>query len=84
LVSDSLSNFILRAGKLPWIIETGRTVGAGKFSKRPVLNLSFQIKIRRSITLGDRASFRSGEIRILDSTGNVESVIPFTEADRKL
>ncbi len=32
----------------------------------------------------NRASFRSGEIRILDSSGNVESVIPFTEADRKL
>jgi hypothetical protein len=31
-----------------------------------------------------RACFRSGEIRILDSSGNVERVIPFTEADRKL
>jgi hypothetical protein len=31
-----------------------------------------------------RASFRSGEIRILDSNGNVEHIIPFTEADRKL
>jgi hypothetical protein len=32
----------------------------------------------------NRASFRSGEIRILDSSGNVEHTIPFTEADRKL
>jgi hypothetical protein len=32
----------------------------------------------------NRASFRSGEIRILDSTGNLERTIPFTEADRKL
>jgi len=32
----------------------------------------------------NRASFRSGEIRILDSSGNVERVIPFTETDRKL
>jgi hypothetical protein len=31
-----------------------------------------------------RACFRSGEIRILDSTGNVERTIPFSEADRKL
>ena len=31
-----------------------------------------------------RACFRSGEIRILDSTGAVECMIPFTEADRKL
>ena len=32
----------------------------------------------------NRASFRSGEIRILDSTGNVERTIAFSEADRKL
>ena len=32
----------------------------------------------------NRAWFRSGEIRILDSSGNVERVIPFTETDRKL
>jgi hypothetical protein len=30
----------------------------------------------------NRASFRSGEIRILDSNGNVERTIPFSEADR--
>ena len=32
----------------------------------------------------NRACFRSVEIRILDSTGNVERTIPFSEADRKL
>ena len=32
----------------------------------------------------NRACFRSGEIRILDSTGKVERTIKFTEADRKL
>ena len=32
----------------------------------------------------NRASFRSGEIRVLDSTGNVERIILFSEADRKL
>jgi hypothetical protein len=31
-----------------------------------------------------RACFRSGEIRVLDSTGNLERTIPFSEADRKL
>jgi hypothetical protein len=31
-----------------------------------------------------RACFRSGEIRILDSSGTVERAIPFSEADRKL
>jgi len=32
----------------------------------------------------ERAWFRSGEIRILDSTGNVERVIPFNDTNRKL
>ncbi len=27
-----------------------------------------------------RASFRSGEIRVLDSNGNVESLIPFNDS----
>ena len=31
-----------------------------------------------------RVCFRSGEIQILDSTGNVERVIPFDDATRKL
>ena len=31
-----------------------------------------------------RACFRSGEIQILDSTGNVQLVIPFDDANRKL
>jgi hypothetical protein len=32
----------------------------------------------------NRACFRSGEVRIFDSTGNVECVIPFDEGNRKL
>ncbi len=32
----------------------------------------------------NRASFRSGEIRILDSSGNVERTIAFNETDRRL
>ena len=31
-----------------------------------------------------RASFRSGEIRILDPAGKLERTIAFSEADRKL
>jgi len=31
-----------------------------------------------------RACFRSGEIRILDSSGDVERTIPFNEAERKM
>ena len=32
----------------------------------------------------NRARFRSGEIRVVDSTGNVERVIAFDDANRKL
>jgi len=32
----------------------------------------------------NRACFRSGEIRVLDSSGNLERTIAFSEADRKL
>jgi len=32
----------------------------------------------------NRASFRSGQIRILDSSGNVEHTILFNETDRRL
>jgi hypothetical protein len=32
----------------------------------------------------NRACFRSGEIRVLDSTGKLERTISFSEADRKL
>jgi hypothetical protein len=32
----------------------------------------------------NRASFRPGEIRILDSTGKVKRTISFNETDRKL
>jgi hypothetical protein len=31
-----------------------------------------------------RASFRSGEIRVLDLTGNIKRVISFSETDREL
>ena len=31
-----------------------------------------------------RARFRTGEIRALDSSGNVEHVVTFNEVDRKL
>jgi hypothetical protein len=32
----------------------------------------------------NRACFRSGEIRILDSSGAVARIIPFNETDRRL
>jgi hypothetical protein len=45
----------------------------------------FAAECEKFIAFGqNRASFRSGEIRIFDSTGNLERIIPFSEADRKL
>jgi hypothetical protein len=32
----------------------------------------------------NRASFRSGEISVLDSHGDIESLIPFNDTNRKL
>jgi hypothetical protein len=32
----------------------------------------------------NRACFRSGEIRVLDSSGSIERTIAFSDADRKL
>jgi hypothetical protein len=32
----------------------------------------------------NRACFRAGKIRILDSGGNIERVIPFDETNRRL
>jgi hypothetical protein len=32
----------------------------------------------------ERARFRTGEIRVLDSSGKLERTIAFSEADRKL
>jgi hypothetical protein len=40
--------------------------------------------IFRSQRSKNRASFRSREIRILDSTGNVGRTIPFNDADREM
>jgi hypothetical protein len=52
--------------------------------RRPVSNLWFPEKEHSINHAQNRASFRSGEIRVLDSTGNVERTIAFSEADRKL
>jgi hypothetical protein len=48
------------------------------------LSLVFPEKDQAINYAQNRASFHSGQIRILDSSGNVERIIPFSEADRKL
>jgi hypothetical protein len=59
-------------------------LGAGKFLRAPGVEPVFPEK-RQAIDYAEtRACFRSGEIRVLDSTGNIERTIAFSEADRKL
>ncbi len=57
---------------------------AGKSLRPQALSLFSQAEDQAINYASNRASFRSGEIRVLDSTGNVERTIPFSEADRKL
>jgi len=59
-------------------------VGAGKVFEAPGVEPVFPEKAQAINYAEGRARFRSGEIRILDSSGNVESVIPFNEANRNL
>jgi len=55
----------------------------GKFLKRPASSL-FSPEKEQAITYAQsRAYFRSGEIQVFDSSGNVERLIPFTETDRR-
>jgi len=65
-------------------LKSDRIVGAGKFLKPLALSQCSPEK-RQAIDYAEtRASFRSGEIRILDSTGKLERTIAFTKTDRKL
>ena len=50
----------------------------------PGVEAVFLVKNQALNYAQNRASFRSGEIRILDSTGALERTIRFTEANRKL
>jgi hypothetical protein len=55
-----------------------------KVSEAPGVEPVFPEK-RQAIDYAEtRANFRSGEIRILDSTGKLERTIAFSEADRKM
>jgi len=57
---------------------------AGSALKRPASSQFFRQKTMRSATRKSAPRFRTGEIRALDSSGNVERTIPFDEVDRKL
>jgi hypothetical protein len=55
-----------------------------KVFETPASSLVFPAKDHAVNYAQDRASFRSGEIRILDSSGNVERIIAVNEANRRL
>jgi hypothetical protein len=65
-------------------LKSDRTVGGWKVFEAPGVEPVFPEKNQAINYAQNRASFHSGEVRILDPTGNVERTIHFTEADRKL
>jgi len=61
-------------------LKSDHTETAGKRTRVPAL-----LKQEDAIDYATgRAFFRSGEMQILDSTGNLERVIPFDDSNRKL
>jgi len=69
---------------VPRLLKSNRTVGAGKFLRPPGVEPVFPDKDHAIDYAETRACFRSGKIRILDSSGAIERIIAFNEADRKL
>jgi hypothetical protein len=66
------------------VIEIRPHTRGWKAFEAPGVEPVFPQKDQASDYARNRACFRSGEIHVLDSTGNVERTIPFNEADRKL
>jgi hypothetical protein len=65
-------------------LKSNRTVWGGRFLKLRGVEPVFPQK-RQVIDYAEtRACIRSGEIRVLDSTGKLERTIALNEADRKL
>ena len=66
------------------IIEIRSFRNGWKVFKTPGVEPVFLEKDQAINYAENRASFRSGEIRILDSTGEIERTISFNESYRKL
>lgn len=66
------------------VIEIRPHRGSWKAFETPGVEPVFPTKDDAIGYAQQRACFRSGEIHILDSTGNVERVIPFDDTNRKL
>jgi hypothetical protein len=66
------------------VIEVRRHRWGWKVFEAPEVEPVFPEK-RQAIDYAEtRACFRTGEIRILDSTGKIEGTLAFSEADRML
>jgi hypothetical protein len=68
----------------PTIIEIKPHRRGWKVFEAPGVEPVFLSEAQAINYASNRASFRSGEIRVLDSTGNIKRVISFNETDRKL
>jgi hypothetical protein len=66
------------------VIEIRAYRWAWKVFEAPGVEPVFPEKNQAISYAQNRASFRSGEIRILDSAGKVERTIPFTGTNRNL
>jgi hypothetical protein len=66
------------------VIEIRRHRWGWKAFEAPGVEPVFPEKDQAIDYAQNRACFRSGEIRVLDSTGKLEGKIVFSEADRKL
>jgi hypothetical protein len=66
------------------IIEIRPHCWGWKVFEAPCVEPVFPEKDQATAYAETRACFRSGQIRILDSTGELEGTIAFSEADRKL
>jgi hypothetical protein len=65
--------------KIVTVIEIRLDRWGWKVFESPDVEPVFQEKHQAINYAQERASFRSGETRILDSTGNIERAIPFSE-----
>jgi hypothetical protein len=66
------------------LIEIRPNRNAWKVFEGPGVEPVFLTKDNAISYAQGRACFRKGEIRILDSSGNVECVIPFDDTKRRL
>jgi len=66
------------------IIEIRHSGTVGNHTRGRELSRYSAQKKRRSATAQVRACFRSGEIRIIDSSGRIGRIIPFNDTERKM